>query len=398
VIETERILRNLVTIVTLTACWLLVTSPFNCASQSQSFALDQKKPLSKTVVLNVLSRFKKAAIPERKLVETVKEDGVDFRLTPEIELELKQARASKTLIEAISQNCRGLQCIPEHLLQFDFKTVTLVPDGNEISSRNLRAECFTENLNGIPLEMVKIPGDAFLMGSPESEDKREGNEGPQHSVTVQEFFMGRFEVTLGQWRQVERMPKVKIDLNKNPTYYKHSMKHPMEGVSWEEAVEFCKRLEKRTGRPYRLPTEAEWEYAARAGTSTPFAFGPTITPTYVNCSGYFPYGSAPMSKGRGEMIEVGSLNIANAFGLSDMHGNLWEWCEDDFFIFDDNYIGAPGDGSARSGRRNSVYRVMRGGSFRCSANDCRSASRSGSPPGVKREDLGFRVVFGARTN
>src|SRR6266498_2240868 len=186
VIAMDRILRNMVTIVTLTACWLLVSSPFNCASQSQSIALDQKKPLSKTVVLNVLSRFKKAAIPERKLVETVKEDGVDFRLTPEIEQELKQAGASKTLIEAIRQNCRGLQCINEPLPQFDFKTVTLDLDGNEISPRNLRAECFTENLNGIPLEMVRIPGDAFLMGSPESEDKREGNEGPQHSVTVQE--------------------------------------------------------------------------------------------------------------------------------------------------------------------------------------------------------------------
>src|SRR6266545_1692466 len=281
VIEMERILRNMVTIVTFMACWLLVSSPFNCASQSQSIALDQKKPLSKTVVLNVLRRFKKAAIPERKLVETVKEDGVDFRLTPEIEPELEQAGASKTLIEAIRQNCRGLQCIPEPLRQFEYKTVTLGLDGKEISSSKLRAEYFTEDLNGVPLEMVKIPGGAFLMGAPESEDDRQSDEGPQHSVKVPGFFIGRFEVTLEQWRQVERMPKVKIDLNKNPAWYEHSIKHPMERVSWEEAVEFCNRLEKRTGRPYRLPTEAEWEYAARAGTETPFAFGLTITPTYV---------------------------------------------------------------------------------------------------------------------
>src|SRR5262245_61046778 len=176
--------------------------------------------------------------------------------------------------------------------------------------------------------MVKIPGGAFLMGGTESEVDRRSEEGPQHSVKVPEFFMGRFEVTLEQWRQVERMLKVKIDLNKDPAWYEQSMKHPMERVRWEEAVELCNRLEKRTGRPYRLPTEAEWEYAARAGTTTPFAFGPTITPNYVNYDGNEPYGSAPKGEYRKETIEVGSLNIANAFGLSDMHGNVWEWCED----------------------------------------------------------------------
>jgi formylglycine-generating enzyme required for sulfatase activity len=380
------------------ACWLLVSSPFNCASQSQSIALGRKKPLSITVVLSVLRRFKKAAIPERKLVETVKEDGVDFRLTPEIELDLKQAGASKTLIEAISQNCRGLQCIPERLPQFDFKTVTLGPNGDEISSSNLKAEYFNEYLNGIPLEMVKIPGGAFLMGSPESEDKSLFTERPQHPVKVQEFFMGRFEVTLGQWRQVQRMPKVKIDLNKNPANYEQSMNHPMERVSWEEAVEFCNRLEKQTGRPYRLPTEAEWEYAARARTETPFAFGPTITPSYVNYKGDDPYGSAPKGEYREETIEVGSLNVANAFGLSDMHGNVWEWCEDDHMGFEENYIGAPSDGSARLKRRRSNLRVKRGGSFRSPGEACRSACRGVYLPGEPSDDLGFRVVFGARNN
>jgi formylglycine-generating enzyme required for sulfatase activity len=396
VIAVERILRNTVTIVTLTACWLLVTSHFNCASQSQSVAVDQKKPLSKTVVLNVLRRFKKAAIPDGKLVETVKEDGVDFRLTPEIEQELKRAGASKTLIEAIRQNCRGLQCIPERLDQFEYKTVKLGHDGKEISSDNLRAEYFTEDLKGVPLEMVKIPGGPFLMGALSSEDKGLLNERPRHSVKVPGFFMGRFEVTLEQWWQVQRMPKVKIDLNKDPAWYEHSMKHPMERVSWEEAVEFCNRLEKQTGRPYRLPTEAEWEYAARAGTTTPFAFGPTITPTYINYNGNDPYGSAPKGKYREETIEVGSLNIANGFGLSDMHGNVWEWCEDDILV-DDHYIDAPSDGSARSKRIGLNLRVMRGGSFHSPGEDCRSARRDRHSLDDIRDDLGFRVVLGART-
>jgi formylglycine-generating enzyme required for sulfatase activity len=348
------------------------------------------------VVLNVLSRFKKAAIPERKLVETVKEDGVDFRLTPKIELDLKRAGASETLIEAISKNCRGLQCIPESLPKFDFKTVTLGLDGNEISSDNLRAAYFIEDLKGVPLEMVKIPGGAFDMGALGSEDKNLYNERPKHSVKVPEFFMGRFEVTLSQWFQVQKMPKVKIELDKNPASYEYSMKHPMEQVSWEEAVEFCNRLKKQTGRPYRLPTEAEWEYAARASTDTPFAFGPTISPTYVNYNGNYPYGSAPKGENRGETIEVGSLNIANAFGLSDMHGNVWEWCEDDILL-DDHYIDAPIDGSARSKRIGLNLRVLRGGSFLSPAEDCRSARRGGTPLDRIRDDLGFRVVFGARS-
>jgi formylglycine-generating enzyme required for sulfatase activity len=356
--------------------------------------VDQKKPLSITLVLNVLSRFKKEAIPQRKLVETVKADGVDFRLTPKIKLELEKAGASKTLIEAISQNCRGPQC---PLPQFEYKTVKLGPDGKKLSLDNLQAECFTEDLKGVPLEMVKIPGGIFDMGSQESEANGQYNERPKHSVKVSEFFMGRFEVTVGQWCQVQRMRKVKIDLNKNPAWDGHSMQRPVERVSWEEAVEFCKRLEMQTGRRYRLPTEAEWEYAARAETRTPFAFGPTITPTYVNYNGNNPYGSAPKGEDRGETIEVGSLDIANAFGLSDMHGNVWEWCEDDILL-DDHYIDAPSDGSARSKRVGLNLRVMRGGSFRSPGEDCRSARRGRNSLDGISDDLGFRVVFGARTN
>jgi len=246
----------------------------------------------------------------------------------------------------------------------------------------------------VALEMVKVPSGTFEMGSPNNEAQRYDDEGPRHSVTAPEFFMGRFEVTREQWRQVAKMPKMKIDLNEDPSSFKDSLKQPVEEVSWEVAVEFCNRLEKKTGKPYRLPSEAEWEYAARAGTTTPFAFGPTITPKIVNYDGNDPYGSAPKGIYRGKTVEVGSLSVANAFGLYDMHGNVWEWCED---VWHDGYKGAPGDGSAWLSGGDSSQRVLRGGSWFYSGRYCRSADRHRFGAGDRHFDSGFRVVMAART-
>ncbi len=280
----------------------------------------------------------------------------------------------------------------------NFETVTLDVIGKETSRRTLQAEYFTEDLDGIPLEMVRIPGEEFQMGSPDNEANRYADEGPQHKVSVQEFLIGRFELTREQWRQVARMPRVKIDLKEDPSNFKDSWRQPVELVSWAEAVEFCARLQKKYGKSYRLPSEAEWEYAARARTATPFAFGSTITPQVVNYHGSYPYGSAPKGVYRQKTIEVGSLKVANAFGLYDMHGNVGEWCED---VWHDSYGGKhgnpPADGSAWITGGEQGNRVLRGGSWYGDSGNCRSATRVRNGAGHRFNSVGFRVVVAART-
>jgi formylglycine-generating enzyme required for sulfatase activity len=149
-----------------------------------------------------------------------------------------------------------------------------------------------------------------------------------------------------------------------------------------------------TGRNYRLPSEAQWEYAARAGTTTPFAFGATITPDIVNYNGKYPYGNASTGQYREKTIPVGSLGAANVWGLFDMHGNVWEWCED---LWHDNYNGMPTDGSAWLSGGDSSGRAVRGGSWLESGGVCRSALRIRDAPGARGYDIGFRVVVVSRT-
>ncbi len=291
-----------------------------------------------------------------------------------------------------------------------FETITLDAQGNEISRRALQADSVAEDLgDGVTLEMIKIPAGEFQMGSTEDEAKvafanarkyfKEATwvaikvEMPRHRVQVAEFSIGRFEVTRDQWRQVARMPKVKIDLNQDPANFKDSWKLPVEQVSWEDAVEFCERLKQKTGKAYRLPTEAEWEYAARAGTTSTFAFGPTISPRIVNYDGKYPYGSAEKGVYRNKTVEVGSLGFANAFGLFDMQGNVWEWCED---VRYNGYTGAPADGSAWTNSGNQSMRVLRSGAWNNTARYCRSACRNLNRPDHRFYDIGFRVVVVSR--
>jgi formylglycine-generating enzyme required for sulfatase activity len=229
---------------------------------------------------------------------------------------------------------------------------------------------------------VAIPGGTFLMGSPNFEG--DADERPQHKVTVAPFFMGKFPVTQAQWKVVAALPKVKQPLNPNPSKNKGANR-PVENVSWHEAVEFCLRLAEKTGRDYRLPSEAEWEYACRAGTKTSFHFGETITSDLVSCSG-------GDSKSRKETTNVGSFEIANAFGLYDMHGLVWEWCADPWH---NNYDGAPTDGSVWEDGGDIHRRVLRGGSWSFGAELCRSASRSWNESDGGLRICGFRVVFSA---
>ncbi len=251
------------------------------------------------------------------------------------------------------------------------------------------AEHFREDLgNGISLDMVYIPGGKFMMGSPEGEgyDK----EKPQHEVTVSSFYMGKFQVTQAQWKAVASFPQVERELKPEPSIFKGD-NCPVEKVSWNDAVEFCARLSKHTGREYRLPSEAEWEYACRAGTTTPFHFGKTITGDLANYSAINVYANESKGQYRGETTPVGQFP-ANAFGLYDMHGNVWEWCFDDWHS---NYEKAPTDGSAWIENENdnrSQYKVRRGGSWNGNPRHCRSAYRSNLNPEVRYRIIGFRVV------
>ena len=252
-----------------------------------------------------------------------------------------------------------------------------------------QARYFTEKLGeDVGLDMVLIPSGSFTMGSPEDEPDRSEDEGPQHEVNIASFFMGRYPVTQAQWRVVAGLPQVNRELETAPAQFKGEY-HPVERVSWYDAVEFCDRLSQYTRREYRLPSEAEWEYACRAGTKTPFYFGKTLTTDLANYNGDYTYNDGPKGEYREQTTPVDHFKIANAFGLCDMHGNVWEWCQDHWH---DSYDGAPTDGSAWVSENESDAHVLRGGSWIGFPRLCRSACRDGGPPVDAYNVIGFRVV------
>ena len=244
---------------------------------------------------------------------------------------------------------------------------------------------------------VLVPPGKFLMGSPEGEKERSENE-VQHEVTLtQPFYLGAYEVTQEQYEQV---------MKKNPSRFTKDNgggpTHPVENVSWLDAKEFCEKLselpeEKRAGRTYRLPTEAEWEYSCRGGarSSTPFHFGDSLSSTQANFDGNYPYGDADKGPYLKKTTPVGSYDKPNGFGLHDMHGNVWEWCAD--WYETDYYTKSPKKDP--QGPENGTRRVLRGGSWPDLGWYCRSANRFGSDPGFRDVSVGFRVVLvaGART-
>ncbi|HEY9850799.1 MAG TPA: formylglycine-generating enzyme family protein [Leptolyngbyaceae cyanobacterium] len=271
------------------------------------------------------------------------------------------------------------------------------------------AEYFVEDLgNEVELDMVLIPGSSFMMGSLEEEEGHDKSESPQHQVNIKPFFIGKYPVTQSQWKAVATLPKVNRELKSDPSYFRDRNSpteilgdHPVESVSWYDAVEFCDRLSNYTKRRYRLPSEAEWEYACRAGTTTPFHFGETITTDLANYRGTDneeykwsgSYNSGPKGIYRVETTPVGSFKVANAFGLFDMHGLVWEWCADHWH---ENYEGAPDDGSSWFDQLNENdyqnYRVLRGGSWFYNPEVCRSACRNVFVGGLSVSNIGFRVV------
>jgi len=278
-------------------------------------------------------------------------------------------------------------------LVFQFEVVTVNDQGKEVNRKKGQAEYIVSDLgNGVGLEMVSIPGDKFLMGSPEG--TKDADEKPQHEVTVQPFFIGKYQVTQAQWKIVAGFPKVNRDLESDPSNFKGDNR-PIETISWDEAVEFCARLSKRLGSEYRLPSEAEWEYACRAGTTTPFHFGDTITTDLVNYNGNYTFAKSPKGKYRNETTPVGTFP-PNAFGLYDIHGNVWEWCAD---TWHGNYQGAPNNETSWINENDNQYRVLRGGSWGSTPDICRSANRRRYTPDFRNYFVGFRVVLGgvART-
>jgi formylglycine-generating enzyme required for sulfatase activity len=271
-----------------------------------------------------------------------------------------------------------MRLTPPATYDVEFETPTVDAQGQIIRRQACRATQFTEELDGgVTLEMVAVPGGMFSMGSPPHggyEDER-----PQHPVSIRPFFLGRFLVTQRQWLEVMH--------NKLPCRFPNPDR-PLERVSWKDARQFCKRLERLTGRPYRLPSEAEWEYACRAHTATPFHFGATITTDLANYVGEHLFAGEPKGIYRHGTTPPGSFP-PNAFGLYDMHGNLWEWCAD---AWHEDYTGAPLDGSAWEARE-AAHRVVRGGSWHETPNHCRSAVRLKFDPAEREDFIGFRVAL-----
>ena len=245
----------------------------------------------------------------------------------------------------------------------------------------VRAQPAKEITNSIGMKLVLIPKGTFMMGSPEGEEARDEDE-TQHEVTIsKDYYLGVTEVTQGQYEKV---------MGANPSYFQgdkikgSSSNHPVEMVSWKDAVEFCKKLselpeEKAAGRVYRLPTEAQWEYACRAGSETAYSFGESSK----SLADYDWFGEHI----KGQTHPVGKKK-PNAWGLYDMHGNVWEWCSDWYGEYPNGAVSDP------VGPLKGSDRVNRGGSFGNIATLCRSASRSGfDPSSYYRDCIGFRVAL-----
>lgn len=280
---------------------------------------------------------------------------------------------------------RSTQDVLRDLEQISPSFATPTTSSSSSSTPQSSSKNYTERLQTagllqqeVLLDMVYIPSGRFLMGAPDDEPEAFKNEKPQHLVSISEFWMGKFPITQAQYKAI---------MGNNPSHFMGNDR-PVEQVSWHDVVKFCKRLSAKTGKLYRLPSEAEWEYACRAGTTTPFHFGQTLTDQLANYDARKIYNNSPIGQSRWETIKVGSFP-ANAFGLYDMHGNVWEWCADHYQY---TYGGLPTDGSVYITKDSSRSRVLRGGSWVNAPRNCRSAVRNSYVPAYRSNNYGFRVV------
>jgi formylglycine-generating enzyme required for sulfatase activity len=251
------------------------------------------------------------------------------------------------------------------------------------------------------LTLLHIPAGSFLMGSPPEEEGRYDDEGPQHTVHLDDFFLSDTPVTQAQWRAVAQwVPQADeepwpLQLDPDPVAKLKNAdrfdgeQRPVLNVSWHEAMEFCRRLQLRTGKHYTLPSEAQWEYACRAGSTTPFHFGDTILAKLANYNANIRYGDGPKDEYRQQTTAVASFP-ANGWGLYDLHGNVWEWCSDHWHA---SYEGAPENDRPwiEENADKNPYRLLRGGSWGHDPRNCRSAYRLILHPGDRSLNVGFRV-------
>lgn len=276
---------------------------------------------------------------------------------------------------------------------FEFNSISIAyePDLSQPQRANLstkhypgKAKYITLNLGkGITMDLVGIPGGKFLMGSPANEVERGEDESPQHWVKVRPFLLGKFPVTQTQWQAI---------MNHNPARFTSpnlgNSKKPVEKVSWFDCQIFCQQLSELVDREIRLPTEAEWEYACRGKTTTPFYLGATISTEFANYNGEFAYDKGLEGENRQQTTDV-DLFPPNRFGLYDLHGNVAEWCADSWH---NSYVNAPTDGSAWTNDNSKEPRILRGGSWLHLPGCCRSAHRLSSAANNKSDAFGFRVA------
>ena len=253
---------------------------------------------------------------------------------------------------------------------------------------------------------VSIRGGTFTMGSPADEAEKQSDEKPQHQVRLSDFYMGKYEVTVAEFRKFIEESGYRTEAEKanESRTWRHGVSgsvrpasednHPVVYVSWNDAVEYCKWLSFKTGKKFRLPTEAELEYACRGGstTITPFNTGYNLTTLQANYDGNYPYNNNQKGHYKENTVPVNSF-APNAWGLYNMHGNVWEWCRD---WYDSNYYASCKSKGVVTNPENTAtgsLRVIRGGGWSDDAGSCRSADRDRSAPDYRNDGVGFRLVF-----
>ncbi|MCY2987641.1 MAG: formylglycine-generating enzyme family protein [Planctomycetota bacterium] len=358
---------------------------------ASKFATKRREQLIHIVESSTSTSDASPAVPERERVLTCQRDVEQNRgRLEEMRLRLWPSRTAEITRVCVGGGMSTILLVAAVMLatghnsrsdsRMDGATAEELADGKEGPA---------ELTNSIGMKLRLIPPGKFMMGSPESEAKREGNE-TQHQVRItRPFYLGVYEVTQEEYERV---------IGKNPSIFRSgsgqdTSRFPVESISWDDAVEFCRELsslpgERSAGRVYRLPTEAEWEYACRARTTTTFHFGSELNGREANCDGNYPYGTSSKGPCLTQPTTVGSY-APNGFGLYDMHGNVWEWCAD---WFDGKSYGAsPMDDP--TGPTTGSERIRRGGSYSLPAAHCRSALRFWGLPGSRDMFLGFRVAL-----
>ena len=377
-----------------------------CLAATLYFAITGECPkgsYSRNISIN---RKNKDCLVEPKTIVPTISDRINHAILSAMEMDPNDRPASmKAWIKFLTTDDEILSKIAPPTLeslplkQLEFQTIEVNEKAEIIAKPDRSVQYFEEEIaEDLSIKMIIIPGGSFMMGSPEDELDSYSSEEPQHLVTVPSFAIGQFVVTQAQWKTIAQLPKVKQKLNLSPSYYSGDDR-PVERVDWFEAVEFCNRLIRLTRKLYRLPSEAEWEYACRAGTTTAFNIGPTIATDFANYRGTDDvradrtisgnYGEGPKGNYRGKTTPAQTFS-ANNFGLFDTHGNVWEWCADDWH---ENYDGAPIDGSVWDASNDSGSKVTRGGSCYNAPSVCRSAIRGTDPSDSRNSSVGFRLLL-----